>query len=269
MNILNVFKKKEKNKLLVSLEEESININEIIEKCSKNMPPYWDKLRRNFNLEKTIKFHSMANLNLDIKEENEKFYEIHNEPGNDEIWNQDNGISRVNASTCPSFVEIFKNSYVLKTPVEFYIEVEGNKIKILSSNKKILGTASHPLKEQLWGDFNEDLINIKFEIAAVVKTLNKRINIVMLDNIFYSDLPFKVMPGVLPIDPKYPVALNINTTIDKRLFKEKKYTKLVKAGTPLAMLYVPDGILDLENKKIKMSYKKHFIADHIKKLNEK
>ena len=32
----------------------------------------------------------MANLNLDIKEENEKFYEIHNEPGNDEIWNQDN-----------------------------------------------------------------------------------------------------------------------------------------------------------------------------------
>ena len=91
----------------------------------------------------------------------------------------------------------------------------------------------------------------------------------MLDNIFYSDLPFKVMPGVLPIDPKYPVALNINTTIDKRLFKEKKYTKLVKAGTPLAMLYVPDGILDLENKKIKMSYKKHFIADHIKKLNEK
>lgn len=276
MDIRKIFRKKEKNEILIDwepalgmLQEGSVDINEIIEKCSKNMPPYWYNLQKGFNLEKTLKFHSMANLNLNIKKEKEKFDEIHKEPGNDKIWDQGNGISRVNASTCPSFNEIFKNSYILKTPVDFFIEVERNKIKILSSNERVLEIASHPLKEQLWGDFNKNLINIKFEMKAFIKTLNKRTNMVFLDNIFYSDLPFRVMPGILPIDPKYPVAINLNTTMDKRFFERKKYTKLVKAGSPLAMLYMPSGILDLKIKRLGMPYQKYFIADHIKKINKK
>ena len=155
--------------------------------------------------------------------------------------------------------------------MELYVEMDNNGIAIQSSNPSIISANSHDLRTQLWGDFNPNIMNIKFELFNVAaKTLNKSTKAVMLDNIFYTDLPFRVLPGVLPLSPKYPIALNLNTTIDKRSISQgKKYSKLVKAGTPLAMFYMPDGILDIGYEELDFSYKKAFIGDHIKKLNEK
>ena len=251
MDIKNIFKKKEKNKLLINWKVadklQKDNISDLFEKCSKHMPPYWDELKKDFDLGKTVK--------ADI--DNQFCY-------------KENGRSRLNASTCPSFIEIFKNSYLLKAPVEFYVEINDNGIEIQSSNQAILNVNSHDLEAQLWGNFNPNVMNIKFELFDVaVKTLNKSTKIVILDNIFYTDIPFRVLPGVLPLSPKYPLSFNLNTTIDKRLISQgKKYTKLVKAGTPLAMFYMPDGVLDISCEEIDFSYKKAFIGDYIKKLNE-
>lgn len=252
MNILNIFKKKEKNKLLISWkvsgELQKDNISDLFEKCSKHMPPYWNKLKEGFDLGKTIK------ANTD-----------------DDFYIKENKRSRLNASTCPSFVEIFKNSYLLKTPVEYYIEMDNNGISVTSSNPKVMNINSHDLKTQLWGSFNPNVRNIKFEFFDLTaKTLNKSTKAIMIDNIFYTDLPFRVLPGVLPLSSKYPSSFNLNTTIDRRLIsKGEKYTKLVKAGTPLAMFYMPDGVLDINVEEINLYYKKAFIADTIKKLNEK
>ena len=276
MNIRNIFKRREKNKLLVSWEpgigmreENAIDISEVIEKCSKNMPPYWNKLGENFDEEKSINFHGMNILNTHLGRSKKEFYDNYGKLHGDGLWNKGNNISRINASTCPSFIEILKNSYIIKTPVELYIKTDGVGLDVISSNPSVCGASSHPLNRQLWGNFNKNLLNIKFEIMANVKTLNKRTNMVMFDSIYYTDLPFKVMPGILPVNPKYPIDLNINTTIDKRLFKHQKYTKLIKAGTPLAMFYVPDGILNLESSRLGLRYKRYFIADFFKKLNEK
>ena len=267
MDIRKIFKKKEKNKLLLNWKIKGVlqesNVDDLIQKCSKKMPPYWGKLTEDFDLEKTIKL--------------EKFIPVKNSPHDKdreyflENWKKKNGFSRANASTCPSFNEIFKNSYILKTPVDLYVEIDKKGIIVTSSNSDIIDVANHDLQTQLWGGFNPNLLNVKFEIFGVMaKTLNKSSKIIMLDNIYYSDLPFRVMPGILPLSPKYPVSFNLNTTIDRRFFNlEEKYTKLIKSGTPLAMFYMPDGVLDIKIQEIPQPNKKYFIADHMKKLNEK
>ena len=272
MDIRNIFKRKEKNKILWCWKYEGMlqDSSDIIEPCLKNLPPYWKNLRKNYDEGKTIKFrnlvhrHDVEDMDKDEKEE------LIKDLKDEKIWSQGNGISRINASTCPSFNDIFKNCYVFKTPVSFYIEGNKDGIQITSRDKRVLDIESHSLSSQLWGDFNPNLISVKFQMTTSVKTSRKKTKMIFLDNVYYTDLPFRVIPGVLELSPNSPTSFNLNTTIDKRFFEHKeKYSKLVKAGTVLAMIYMPDGILDIEDKNFSPSYRKYFLADGINQLNKK
>jgi len=273
MGIRDIFKKKEKNKFLINWEwlGDKQDYNQLIEKCSKNLPPYYKNLSKNFDKEKSIRFRFLMDQKSKFDregiegEEREKLIE---DIDKEDTWSQGGGISRLNASTCPSFGEIFKNCYVFKSPVDFYIKADKNGMQITSRDPDVFDVTTHSLSGQLWGNFNPNIINVKFETKATIKTTIKNTKMVFLDNIFYTDLPFRVMPGVLEISCKYSTSFNLNTFIDQRFFN-KEYTKLVKAGTPLAMLYMPDGVLDIESKSFSTNYRKYFMGDYIKKLNEK
>ena len=211
MNIKNIFKKKRKNKLLFHLfnNSEEIEINDILEPCSSNYPPYWKDLSKNQSLSTYVKNRNYINQfdrGLISEEEMDKI-------STPDFVYLGNGRSRINAGVCPSFVNIFKNSYIYKTPCEIYVEGNENGIEVYPSDPEVLAITSHPLSAQLWGDFNNNLTNIKFNIQCVVKTTYKNARMIFLDSIYYSDLPFKVMPGVLDVSSKYTVSFNINTTI--------------------------------------------------------
>lgn len=273
MDIRNIFKKKEKNKILINWEwlGEKQDYNQLIEKCSKNLPSYWKNLNKNFDQEKSIRFRFLMDQKLRFDRdgiEGKERDKLEKDLETEDVWSQGNGISRLNASTCPSFGEIFKNCYVFKSPVDFYIKADKNGMHITSRDPEVFDIMSHSLSGQLWGNFNTNIINVKFETKATIRTSIKNTKMVFLDSIFYTDLPFRVMPGVLEVSCDYTTSFNLNTFIDQRFFN-KEYTKLVKAGTPLAMLYMPDGILDIESKEFPTSFRKYFFADHIKKLNEK
>jgi len=271
MDIRNIFRKKEKNKLLIStpgLDGNQDLIN-ALQPCSRNLPPYWKDLTKGNSWIETIRFKNDldklndSNFNLDEKRKiNEKL-----KKNNGGILK--NGRSMINASTCPSFVEIFKNSFLIKTPCEIFVDIDNNNINVESAEKYLLDISFHDLNNQLWGDFNPNLRNIKFSLPYRIKTSEKRAKLVFLDNVYYSDLPFKVMPGVVSIDNKFVSHFNLNTTIDRRYFKNNNYQKIIKVGTPLAMIYMPDGLLDLEFTQFPEEPKIHFIGDYLKKLQNK
>ena len=138
MNILNIFKKKEKNKLLVSWKWEGNlqNSSDILEPGFKNIPSYWKNLSKGFSLKSSIEYKSLINkLNSkDISEEETN--NIKSIINKSKIWNLGNNTSRINASHCPSFVELFKNSYVYKSPCDIYVKIDDKGFNIISTNEK-------------------------------------------------------------------------------------------------------------------------------------
>lgn len=271
MDIKSLFKKKEKNKLLVNWKWEGTlqKSNDILEPCSKNMPPYWKGLSKNFSPESLVKYRGFVDrLNQQQGVSKEERKNINTEVRESGIWNLGNNVSRINASSCPSFVEIFKNSYVYKAPCDLYVKIDNKGWDITSRNKKLFDIASHSLPVQLWKGFNDNISNIKFQSDLYIQTSLKNSKIIFLDNIYHSDLPFSVMPGVAEVSSKFAVNMNLNTFIDRRKFLNNSYKKIIKAGTVLALIYMPDGILPIKDCELSPSPPKHFIGDYFKKLKK-
>lgn len=137
--------------------------------------------------------------------------------------------------TCPSFVDLFKNSYIIKSPCDWILEVEPNKgYRFTSSNEDIMGDHHHQINKQMNGFSNNNLMNIKITIRVSLRSTSKLTKLLFISPIYYNhNFALDIMPGVLPLTPDFPLPLHINYLVNPH----KKSMYRCNAGEVMGMLY--------------------------------
>lgn len=156
------------------------------------------------------------------------------------------------AAVCPSFVMLFKNSYLIKCPAQIDIAFikEAKKIKI-TTNEEQLELESHDLVTQM-GQVFSDFVSMKIGVRCYLHT-DEPCMPLFINPFAYApqnDQKLRALEGILPLNDKVKQKLNINTAISKEHLQEQldkgKGTYSIKPGTPLALLYFPEGLPKLE-----------------------
>lgn len=158
--------------------------------------------------------------------------------------------SEITVRTCPSFVEVFKNSYCLLAPCDFMIKIntglnEHNILNPLSYKSSIENAMwidrPHDFKEQLNGAL-EEFVNIKIGFDLKVKPSKSSLKLVFMESTYYNNLPFRILPAAIELIPNFAMGMNINYILPKSfLYKNQGKEFLINHGDVLAMLYSPNG----------------------------
>jgi hypothetical protein len=256
--MFNFFRQKEKNKFIIAQSEDKKwdleNLEEWIQPARKNLPKWWKELpvnrfeKENF-LQKTLEYSYIEDIdNFDLRS------------------------MPLNAKSCPSFVEIFNNSYLYKAPVDYFFEFNHTEKKWgwMSAEPQLFKVDTHHLVSQLWGHSKDNIFNVKFSNPYIIKTTQKLQTLIFLDNIYWQNkCPIKVLPGVLKVLPNYSVAINLNCYVDWDYITKNKITRYtINRGDVLAMMYSPEGVIPIEKRKFKENPKLWFMANYFKAIKE-
>lgn len=148
--------------------------------------------------------------------------------------------------SCPSFVDIFRNSLVLRAPTEmiFHFMGDANEYMVAAEfpNFRFVHSEQHDIETQMsreWGSQHIHLkLNFNFQFISEVQS---KCLILPPDYHFEEEsLILKPMLGVLDLLPNLGVEFNLNMIAGKQDFLQKKEL-FVRKGTPLAYLYFPFG----------------------------
>lgn len=181
------------------------------------------------------------------------------------------------AKRCPSFIELFKKSFVIKTPCDLIIDIDWRQKMIQSrTNLPLIDLWVSPAWQvpkpdeapessfykagfhdlsQL-GEFNENLINIKFNINVFLTSNNEDLELIFMDPIYWKDtsneffMNLKTLPGILPLKKEgYPLPINTNCvlTIPKQWDNDRQ-SFVIRKDTVIGMLYSPYKKLSLKYK---------------------
>ena len=248
--------KKKQNKLIVDpthFGDRGFDMpyNSIIDYTKNNLPKWWKNLTPNTIDKNTI---------LD------KLYFNHKEKG---IEFGVHSYGLYTAKSCPSFIELFKNSYIIKAPCEMFIEIDAKnkQWRWMSTSKDLFSIDSHDLQSQLqWGNEYKNILNLKFELKAGVKTTKYPYNVIYMDPLFYNNFKLRMVPGILPLIPNYMAAFNLHFYLNFDDFKDRE-TIHIKEGDVLSILYCPEGILEIKEQIVKHTPRTNFIGDYLKSLN--
>jgi hypothetical protein len=156
------------------------------------------------------------------------------------------------AALCPSFVMMFKNSFLIKCPSQVEISVpQGGKGTRINTNPEQMEIEGHDVVGQMGPGFS-DYISMKIGIRCFLHTDTPCMPL-FLSAFYYAPQTgngLQAMQGILPLNDKVKQKLNINMMIHKRNLQESltqgKGVYTIRAGTPLALLYFPDGLPQLE-----------------------
>ena len=166
----------------------------------------------------------------------------------------------LSVKTCVSFINLFKNSYLFLSPVDFSVEVGRNGFRVHiekdQRNYNFARIVSHThvdmdqYKEtgmqgesQLGPWFDKNYMNLKLDTALTLKSPKGRVDLIHMPCFWWNpQSPLQAVQGVLPIIDTYDVSLNINFLVRR----DETRTITVKKGTPLAMYYSPIGELNFE-----------------------
>jgi hypothetical protein len=168
--------------------------------------------------------------------------------------------------TCVSFLTLFQNSYLFLSPIDFQLKVSrlgyevitdknqkhSNFTRIVSHTHSDVETAIRQghLESQLGPYFNKNYMNIKLDTAMCIRSKKGRIDLVHMHPFYWTpDSPLQAMQGILPIIDTYDVGFNINMMCRR----DKAFTMTIKKGTPLAMYYSPNGLINFEKAEIKQN----------------
>lgn len=181
-----------------------------------------------------------------------------------------------NVRTCPSFVELFKNSYAFVAPCDFQIKISASGMDMIQPEEGWISITSHTaLPPELGGNqmgelWDKNLQNIKIMTGIQLGCSTGEFNIMHLPS-YYHDPKSKLFspPGVSTITEDNPLDLNVNVFIDlSTIDLEKGETIAVKHGTPLAYIYMPFGLLPYEKGILDKKMRKSFLGDYDRQLKE-
>jgi hypothetical protein len=191
----------------------------------------------------------------------------------------------LNAKTCPSFVDIFKNSMTFISPSDIMIEygksgmkfstpepgyewflIESHTWKRVDTNTYIRDKSANQMGE-LWG---EGIHNIKIGTPVWFCTKYNKAKVIFMPNMYYNQKSeLSVAPGVLELIPKEPMRISVNFFVDvSNLGPSETKTILIKKGEPLAMLYFPSGLHEFEKTDIHGGFRSKFYGNWLSKIRE-
>jgi hypothetical protein len=236
------FKKKEKEKLLVSFShikgiDINYDINTFITKSSSSLPKWWS----------TLKVDPLTP---------KKVFTITSKGENPENFN--------NVRTCPSFISLFNNSYLIKCPTDFYLVTKGDQFKWYSADKSVMSASTHPLS-QMNNHLKGKYFNLKFDFPFIVKPKLNPISLIFFPPTYYNDFPFHVMPGILELIPNFSGNMALNCLV--KCTKETQYYFFPK-GKILSMLYCPTPPPELEETDMTYTNKDRFQAYFLRQKKE-
>lgn len=156
---------------------------------------------------------------------------------NDSISEED----RITARQCPAFINIFKNSFLVKAPQDFAFRVDENDFlgwTYIDESTGFNSVSSHHLESQLGSEW-EDWLSVKIDFCAVLIP-EKPMSCIFLDPMYHHNRsPFTTLSGAVTLYPDLYSTININMMIRKDEIRGKIIS--VPKGTPLAYLYFPEG----------------------------
>jgi|TARA_R100000479_G_scaffold161498_1_gene99267 hypothetical protein len=142
-----------------------------------------------------------------------------------------------NLKYCPSFVDIFKYSYAITSPCDWYFESNGgDDWKFDTSNEHLIKTTKHDLVTQMMGFNSGKTGNIQLSISTNIRSSKDSglIKLIFMQPMYHNpSMPLTIMPGVLPLIEETLTNININYSYD--LNKPVKY--MCKKGDVLALAY--------------------------------
>lgn len=144
---------------------------------------------------------------------------------------------------CPSFVELFKNTLLLRLPTDFIISYTGEYLIVQEAGAKgFVGHSYHDLKHQMDETYGQKNVNIKLDFDFMfVSDSPSKILITPPEYHFDEEVScLKPMLGVLNTLPNVGIPFNVNTVVSLDYLGEKQEVYM-KKGTPLAYLYFPEG----------------------------
>jgi len=154
--------------------------------------------------------------------------------------------SQPSVKFCPSFVEIFKNSLVLKSPadMEFVYNTENGMLdwRCVDGASGFIQGADHDFT-QINNDYLERYVSFKLHLDMLV--ISDKIETVLFLPPEYHPQTEEVsiispMIGALETIPNIGVSGLCNFKLDRKLLEKTPYI-FVPKGTPLAYYYFPNG----------------------------
>lgn len=162
------------------------------------------------------------------------------------------------SSGCPSFIELFKNSYLLCTPHDIMFRFVGEDIECHGTSD-FMYFGKHNLGKQMHSYFGDKFVSVKVMLRLKVTT-DERMKMVFMHPQYETrdTFPASVINGVVPFVPGAYVELNTNMIVKRSDISEEEV--FVPKGTPLAYLYFPEGKPSIEAIRCSEEdfYKKHF-----------
>lgn len=150
-------------------------------------------------------------------------------------------------STCPSFVELFKNTFVFCNPVEIMILTDKNTNMYAvqtADHQKFMEISSHNFADQLDSTFAEKYFSLKFKFPDVSVLSDKVESLIFMPCEYhfsnFPNFPMQAMIGVLETIPNKSLEITFNFKVDKKIVYEREEW-LIPKNTPLAYCYFPNG----------------------------
>ena len=110
------------------------------------------------------------------------------------------------AKICPSFNNLFRNSLLIKSPAEMYIELTNESCTWISSNE-LISISAHP-GPQLPKRFEENYYYLKFQLP-ILFAMNKSNSMVIQNPTLYNEVDYNVCPNLTYIPKNTAQEVNI------------------------------------------------------------
>lgn len=165
--------------------------------------------------------------------------------------------SFTNAKSCPSFVRLFKNSYLLRAPEDVMMTSpeKGSRVLFASAAGTTPGfqtVTSADMNAMMHPSFAETHINLQFtfQFAFIAET---PMEMVYLDPCYHLEKKSELtaMTGTVQLHPELYMPVSVNMLLPLSAF-DCKSEAFIKKGQPLAYLFFPGGRPKIETRKISM-----------------
>lgn len=154
------------------------------------------------------------------------------------------------AKACPGIGQLMKNSVVVKSPIDFCFKVKQEHQDGEDILRFVYYYSDSDMKDYCVNHFDfqykskdgymDDYFNIKIQLPVDMASNDSQM--ILVEPLYHKVNEFRTLPGVITLNKTYSQSqVNVNTMWHfPKGTQEKEY--LIKAGTPLAYMYFPNGV---------------------------
>jgi hypothetical protein len=198
-----------------------------------------------------------------------------------------------NVRTCPSFIDLFKDSYTFVAPCDIHFKIDAKGVNFVSAEDGWFETHSHTAQKApkgVWNDvaneagalnqmgslWDQQIHNIKFMTGLQLGVNHGEFRFMQLPSYWHNpNATFFTPPGISTVTEANPLDLQLNTFIDFKKYRDKNgdlikegVHETIKVGTPMGLIFLPDGYLPFEHGKLNKRLRKRFLSDYTDHLKE-